>query len=130
MLLSEDIKFQSIADLWQNLPEEERIIADVLRQIILNTLPTSCKEKLTNNVPYYFGRKRICMIWPASIPRGGVRRGVLLGFSKGNQLPDKEKYLTHGTNKRVFYKIYLTPEEIDEPAIVSLLKEAIEIDEA
>jgi len=122
------IKFQSLVEFWDFLPEDERIIVDVLRQIILENLPSTCKEKLAYNVPYYYGNKRICLIWPGSIPWGGIRDGVLLGFCQGNKLADSENYLIHGTNKQVYYKIYHSVGEIDEPAIVILLKEATEID--
>jgi hypothetical protein len=53
---------------------------------------------------------------------------VLLGFWYGNKLNDSDHYLTHGTNKQVFYKIYKSGEEINEEAIVKLLKEAVKID--
>ena len=46
-------------EFWDHLPENERIIVDVLRQIILENLPKTCKEKLTFNVPFYFCKKRI-----------------------------------------------------------------------
>lgn len=122
------IKFQSFVEFWDFLPENERIIVDVLRQIILENLPATCKEKLAYNVPYYYGNKRICLIWPGSVPWGGIRNGVLLGFCQGYKLTDPEGYLTHGTNKQVYYKIYHSVEEIDELAIVSLLREAVDFD--
>jgi hypothetical protein len=53
---------------------------------------------------------------------------VLLGFWQGNRLKDEDGYLTHGTNKKVFYKIYKDVEDIDPVAIVKLLKEAVRID--
>ncbi|MBK9719336.1 MAG: hypothetical protein IPO85_17835 [Saprospiraceae bacterium] len=53
----------------------------------------------------------------------------MLGFCYGNRLHDKHQYLTHGTNKQVFYKIYKSAEEIDESAIQQLINEAIAIDE-
>jgi hypothetical protein len=81
------------------------------------------------NVPFFYGRKGICIIWPATIPRGGIKKGVLLGFWYGNKLNDIYNYLTHGTNKQIFYKIFNTPEDIDEKAIKKLLKEAVRIDE-
>ena len=34
-------------EFWEHLPEHERIITDVLRQIVLETLPSYCKAKLT-----------------------------------------------------------------------------------
>jgi hypothetical protein len=121
-------KITSLVQLFDNLPEDERIIVDVLRQIIIENLPNYCKEKLAFNVPYFYGHKGICIIWPAAIPRGGFKEGVLLGFWQGNKLKDEDHYLAHGTNKKVFYKIYKDPEEIDEMAIVKLLKEAVKID--
>jgi len=114
--------------LFELLPENERIIVDVLRQIVIENLPPNGKEKFSFNVPYFYGNKGICIIWPATIPRGGIKQGVLLGFWQGNKLKDADHYLTHGTNKKVFYKIFRHVEEIDEPAIVKLLKEAVRLD--
>ena len=128
MSFQQGIRFQSMMEFWDHLPEDERIIVDVLRQIILHVLPATCKEKLTYNVPFYYGKKRICLVWPASVPRGGIKKGVLLGFAQGNKLKDTDRYLTHGTNKKIFYKIFHSPEEIDEKAIVKLLKEAVALD--
>lgn len=121
-------KITSLVQLFDLLPDNERIIVDVLRQIIAENLPNYCKEKLAFNVPYFYGNRGICIIWPATIPRGGIKRGVLLGFWQGNRLNDEDDYLVHGTNKKVFYKIYTDAEEIDEPAIVKLLKEAVRVD--
>jgi hypothetical protein len=121
-------KIRSLLELFETLPEEERIIVDVLRQIVIAHLPASCREKLAYNVPFFYGKKGICIIWPATIPRGGVKQGVLLGFWQGNKLVDDDNYLTHGTNKKIFYKLYRSAEEIDEKAIVKLLKEAVRID--
>ena len=124
------VKIKSLLHLLELLPEEERITVDVLRQIILENLPAYCKEKISYNVPFFYGNKRICLIWPATIPRGGIRKGVLLGFWYGNRLNDEDDYLTHGTNKQIFYKIFESAEEIDEPAIAKLLKEAVKLDNA
>ncbi len=121
-------RITSLVQLFDRLPESERIIVDVLRQIIRENLPAYCKEKLAFSVPYFYGNKGICIIWPASIPRGGIKQGVLLGFWRGNELHDEDGYLTRGTNKKVFYKIYRDVEEINEQAIVKLLKEAIAVD--
>lgn len=119
---------KSILHLFEILPEEERVIVDVLRQIIIENLPAYCKEKLSYNVPFFYGNKSICLVWPASVPRGGIKEGVLLGFWYGNKLNDADNYLTHGTNKQVFYKIFKSAEEIDEAAIIKLLKEAVKLD--
>jgi len=122
------IKIKSLLQLFEVLPDEERIIVDVLRQIILEQLPSYCKEKISYNVPFFYGNKGICIVWPSAIPRGGIKEGVLLGFWYGNKLTDKDQYLTHGTNKQIFYKIYRSADEIDEKPLVKLLKEAVSID--
>ncbi len=126
--MNSPLKIRSLVQLFDLLPENERMITDVLRQIILDNLPDYCKEKIAFNVPYFYGHKGICIVWPATIPRGGIKKGVLLGYWYGNRLLDADQYLTHGTNKQIFYKIFQTPEEIDEQPIAQLLKEAIEID--
>ena len=122
------LKIKSLLQLFELLPENERVIVDILRQIILENLPAYCKEKISYNVPFFYGNKGICIVWPSTIPRGGIREGVLLGFWYGNKLDDVDRYLTHGTNKQIFYKIYKSAEEIDEIAITKLLKEAVDID--
>lgn len=123
------IKIRSLLQLMEVLPEEERIITDVLRQIIIETLPKSCKEKISFNVPFFYGHKGICIVWPASIPRGGFREGVLLGFWQGNKLNDEDDYLVHGSNKKIFYRIYKSVDDIEVAPIVKLLKEAVRVDE-
>jgi len=127
MKLNESIKIRSLVQLYEVIPDDQRIIVDVLRQIIIENLPKTCKEKISFNVPYFYGKKGICIVWPAAIPRGGIKKGVLLGFWYGKKLADTDHYLTHGTNKRVFYKIFYAVEDIDEKAIVKLLKEAVKL---
>src|SRR5436305_6556962 len=121
-------RIRSLVQLFDLLPTEERIIVDVLRQIILENLPEHCSEKISFNVPFFFGRKGICIIWPSTIPRGGIKQGVLLGFWYGRDLKDVDHYLTQGTNKQIFYRIFKTADEIDEKPIVKLLKEATKRD--
>lgn len=128
MSFQKGLNLKSMLELWEYLPEDQRTIVDVLRHIVSNSLPSWCKEKLHHNVPFYFGKKKICMIWPASIPGGGIKKGVLFGFYYGNRLKDANHYLTHGTNKQVFYKIFDSPDEIDYDEIFLLLKEAIDVD--
>jgi hypothetical protein len=123
------MKIRSILHLYEVLPEEQRIMVDVLRQIVSENLPSTCKEKISYNVPFFYGNKGICIIWPSAIPRGGIKEGVLLGFWYGNQLPDKDHYLTHGSNKQIFYKIFRSVDEINENAIIKLLKEAVKLDQ-
>src|SRR5260221_3788600 len=122
------IRITSLIQLYELLPDNERVIVDVLRQIIKENLPDICREKISYNVPFFRGKKGICIVWPSTILRGGIKQGVLLGFWYGCKFKDMDGYLTHGTNKQVFYKIYKSVEEINEKAIVKLLKEAVKVD--
>ncbi len=122
------VKIKSVIQLYELLPENERIIVDVLRHIIIDTLPPYCKEKISFNVPYFYGKKGICIVWPSTIPRGGIKKGVLLGYWYGNRLKDVNQYLTHGTNKQIFYKIFQRPGEINAKKIKLLLEEAVKLD--
>ncbi len=122
------VKIRSLLHLYEILPQDERIIVDVLRQIIIENLPETFKEKISYNVPFFYGKKGICIIWPSTIPRGGIEKGVLLGFWYGNKLKDADNYLTHGNNKQIFYKIYQSVEDIKERAIAKLLREAVRLD--
>lgn len=123
------MKIQSIAELFDLITEEERIIVDVLRTMILDFGKGEIKEKMAYNVPYFYRNHGMCIVWPSSIPRGGIKQGVLLGFWYGNMLSDTEAYLTHGTNKQIYYRIFLRAEDIDADAIRTLLSEALKYDQ-
>lgn len=128
MAKSTKLKMTSVVDFMMKLPENERILVDVLRQLLIENLPGGFREKMSYGVPFFYGKRGVCIIWPASVPGGGVNKGVLLGFWHGNRINDAAQYLTHGTNKQVYYKIFCQPDEIDETAIVLLLKEAVKLD--
>lgn len=128
MAIVNSMKIRSVLHLYEAIPENEWIMVDVLRQIISGQLPNYCKEKISYNVPFFYGNKGICIVWPAAIPRGGIKKGVLLGFWYGNKLIDTDNYLTHGTNKQIFYKIFNDVDEINVKAIVKILKEAVKLD--
>ena len=128
MKLNRPHKITSLVQLYNILPDNERLILDILRQLVIETLPKYCKEKISFSVPYFYGNRGICIIWPASVPGGGITEGVLFGFWQGKHLKDTDNYLTHGTNKKVYYKIFKAPAQINIRALKKLLKEAIEFD--
>lgn len=117
-------KFQHINDFYHFLPPHELLMVDILRNIFIENLAAYTKEKFAFNVPFFYGNKGISIIWPASIPRGGFDKGVLMGFWQGNKLLDKENYLFKGINKKVYYRIFQQAEEIDIKAIINLIQEA------
>ena len=121
-------KIRSQLQLYEILPEHERIIVDVLREIIKDQLQANGKEKISYNVPFFYGNKSICLVWPSTVPGGGIKKGVMLAFWYGNRLADTDNFLTHGTNKQIFYKIYNTVDEINIKALTKILKEAVKLD--
>lgn len=72
-------KIKSYTELFDILPDNERVIVDILCEIIRENLPDYCKEKISYSVPFFYGNRGICLVWPATIPRGGIKEGVLLG---------------------------------------------------
>ena len=52
------MKITNLVDLFAILPENEKIIVDVLRQIIIENLPEYCKEKISYNVPFFLRQQR------------------------------------------------------------------------
>ncbi|WP_158640624.1 DUF1801 domain-containing protein [Anseongella ginsenosidimutans] len=129
-MAKEQLKFRSLVELFEFLPRDEAMLTDILRQITIETLNGYGKEKLSYNVPFFYGNKSICLIFPASVPRSGVKSGVLFGFWYGNRLKDENGYLAHGTNKQIFYMVYQSASEIDIPALTGLIGEAVELDKS
>lgn len=127
-LMDQRIKIKSLLQLYEQIPESERIMVDLLRLIIRDKLKGYVKEKISYNVPFFYGQKGICIIWPSSIPRGGIKKGVLLGFWYGNHLSDLDNYLISGNNKRIYYRIFQKVDEIKIAPIARLLKEALATD--
>lgn len=109
------------------LPEEEKILALTLRDIIAATLP-NLKEKFAYGTPFFYGNRRVCFIWPASIPRGGFSHGVMLGFCQGDLLENSSGYVSNNGLKKVWYRILYKESDINIHAIVELLHDADRVD--
>ncbi|MEM9929393.1 MAG: DUF1801 domain-containing protein [Bacteroidota bacterium] len=114
--------------LFDQLPEEERIIATILRELILETLP-GIREKKSYGAPFYFGNKAICYLWPASITWGGKRQGegVTLGFQRAKEL-DHHGFLTFGTRKYVGSHAFFKAEDVPVEKVQDLLRQAGALD--
>ena len=107
-----------------SLPEGEKEILVKLREIILETNP-SFEEKFAFGVPYYYLKKRVCFIWPTSVPRSGMKEGVLFGICNGVILKKKFDIISTGSNKVVGWIQYYNPKEIKTKVIKEILVEAI-----
>lgn len=125
----QNVEFQTVEEFLDYLPERERAIVDILREIIMDCMP-DCTERLSYNVPYYYRHSRVCFIWPASVPWGKVKLdGVQLGFCKGFLLNDEINFLEKGNRKEVYVKTYFHPNDIDADVLKAYLFEAIVVDE-
>jgi hypothetical protein len=74
-MLKTGAKIKSLLQLFELITEEERIIVDVLRQIVLENLPSYCKEKISYSVPFFYGNKGICINQEA-----GLKKACCLAF--------------------------------------------------
>jgi len=118
----------NIDDLYESLPEEERLIATILRDIIRDTLP-EIREKKSYGVPFYRGKKTICYVWPASITWGGKQQGegVTIGFYQARKL-DHGGFLEFGTKKVIGHHRFLAAEEIEVEQLEAVLLAAWRVD--
>lgn len=113
---------RTVADVYADLPEPERITALVLRELILETLP-EVTEKLSWGAPFYFRRRSLCFVWPASVPWGKLTEGVALGFTRADLL-DHGGYLSGNGKSKLGRHVYLKAEEIDIERVQQLLEAA------
>jgi hypothetical protein len=119
--------FRTTHEFLDYLTPHELEVVDKLRELILETIP-NVTEKLSYNVPYYYRNRRICFIWPPSVPWGKVPlNGVMLGMCEGHLLKDHH-YFTLDNRKQVATRSFDTVTTRDLDLIRSYLFEAIEID--
>jgi hypothetical protein len=125
----QNVSFKSLDEFWEFLPDDELRMAELLRQMVMASLP-NCTEKLSYNVPYYKVHKNVCFIWPASIFWGAHKtfEGLRFGFCNGYLLHDESNYLDKGNRKQVYWKDFASIKDIDVDLLKSYLYEAAIID--
>lgn len=126
----QNVSFQSVDEFLEFLPEDERWVAEKLRNLVLDTLP-EIDERLSFNVPYYRLKKDICFIWPASVLWGKHKSytGVRLGMTSGYLLQDETQYFNLGNRKQVTYRDFIRLNEIETELLKTFLFEAAMLDE-
>jgi len=115
---------QTIDSFIDALPKQEKEITIELRKIVLDVNP-NFEEKFAYGVPYYYIKKRVCFIWPTSIPRSGFKTGVMFGISNGVILKKKFDVISCGTCKVVGWLRFHKLSEIKPKIIKEILLEAI-----
>ncbi|MCB0400922.1 MAG: DUF1801 domain-containing protein [Flavobacteriales bacterium] len=125
----QQVKFKSIDEFIEFLPDDERKITVFLMNLVESNM-VNFTRKLSYNVPFYSKNKAICFIWPASVLWGKKKtyEGVRFGFNQGYLIPDELNYLERGGRKQVYWKDFKSIGEIDEATLKAYLFEALEID--
>lgn len=121
------IKFKTVDDFLEYLPDLEREIVEALRELIFSCLP-DIEERLAYNVPFYYARKRLFFIWPSSIPWGGIKTGVHLGFTRGRELTDPDGILHASKGKTMAGIRFHSTNDIPIDGIRTLIFEAAYLD--
>jgi hypothetical protein len=105
----------------------ERIICLRLRSLIAYHFP-ELKETWAYGAPYFKGHRRICFLYPASLPYSGLESGVNFGFTRAHQLSNAQGLLNLGSRKEVAYITILAEKEIQEDLFLEILHEAVILD--
>mgnify|MGYP000266750221 CR=1 FL=1 len=117
----------SFQEFYQKVGENERVMVDILRDLVMETEP-NFEEKISYGVPYYFYHSRVCFIWPSGV-KWGPKEGVLFGFCKGAFLDDFENILDTEGRKEIGTITFFDPKEIQVSKIKELLFQAIILDQ-
>ncbi|TAI49208.1 DUF1801 domain-containing protein [Flagellimonas allohymeniacidonis] len=124
------VAFANVEEFLDFLPEDELQIVNFLRQLIHNCF-LEYKEKLAYNVPFYYRNKRICCIWPASVPWGNLSQGVALAFVRAKEIDPTNELLGMDQRKTVGRIVIKSMDELrgDNLELIKfLLQEAYRID--
>jgi hypothetical protein len=123
-----------VTDLIADLPDDERIISERLRALILEAEPR-LQERLSYGVPYFFHHRRVCFIWPASLipaaykPKEPSPKKVTLGLCYGNLLSNEQGLLEKGNRKQVYTIGFISSADINDQAIREIILEATLVDD-
>jgi hypothetical protein len=129
---------KTVEEMILNLPREEQIMVNRLRQLVVECLPLATeKGYYGEGVPFYTRHRMICFIWPASVVWGPKKKteasektGVTLGFCQGNRMANEDGSLQAEGRKQVYVIYFNSLKEIEEDKVRALLFEASIIDDA
>ncbi|MCB9261858.1 MAG: DUF1801 domain-containing protein [Flavobacteriales bacterium] len=127
----QNVRFKTLEEFFDYLPPDELKISRFLYELTQDCLPFST-NKLSFNVPYFYGHRAICFIWPGSVLWGKKRtyKGVRFGLTSGHLLNDETQYFKLESRKFVSYRDFENIHEIDIDLLKSLLFEAWDIDQS
>ena len=105
----------------EDAPEKYRETLCVLREIILNSSPF-IEEKIAYTIPFFKHFGMLCYI-------AHGKRGVEVGFWRGNELSNEQGALTNDERKIVRSLVYQKVEDIDQQILMEILQEAMMLNE-
>ncbi len=111
---------KAVEELISSLPAEIRDLAEKLRKIIL-TSSEQITEQVNHKIPFYYHKGQLCYINPFD-------DRVVLGFSRGADLPDEHSMLK-GNQKTVRRTVFYPAAGIDEEKVRNLIYEALIVNE-
>jgi len=102
-------------------PEKYRELLYRLREILLNASP-HIAEKIAYMVPFYKHFGMLCYI-------AHGKRGVEVGFWRGNELSNEQGVLIADGRKIVRSLVYEKTEDLDENILLEIVQEAMLLNE-
>lgn len=109
------------------LPAEQAICVR-LRRLLLDHFP-ELREKFAYGAPFYHRNRRVCFMYPASLPGSGLDVGVSFGFNLGYLLSNEHGLLDLGNRKEVAYIRLLQESDVQQEVFLEILHEAILLDD-
>lgn len=128
-MLAGGLRFATLQELLDFLPEDERDLTLELRELILSEVP-DLKERISFNVPFYKLHRDLCFLWPASVLWGARKtyNGVRFGLCYGTLVPGAEPYLQRGARKQVCWRDFSSVTSGDRRQLGLVLRSACTLD--
>ena len=117
------MNFSSAVDAYiGNIPEQEQMLWETLRQIILEQSP-KIVEEIKYRIPFYSYKGMLCYLNP------NKAGGVVLGLCRGNQLSNEQGLLVASDRKMIRHIIINSVEEAEQLPLPEVLQEALMVNE-
>ena len=125
---------QDVEEFIGNLPRDERVILQRLRELIFQAEPRITEKLNYGGVPYYSRHKGLFFLWPASAAPCTSKNSppppkVTLGFCYGNLLSNAQGILMSEGRKQVSTVNISSLADVNERLLSEIFFEAILVDE-
>lgn len=122
------MKDEELSAFFNKLPENEQAIALKLFEIIQSHEANFDCRISYKSLFFFFRKKRLFYLWPASIPWGGVKEGVRIAFVHGFLYKaDLRSHLSFHERKEIGVIDFTKLNQINASLIQTLLTEATQM---